>query len=644
MSSSSASTLPVDDALTAVGAAVDEMLWLWDGATGRVTFTNAAFERVWGCTAADLGAGRETLVAWVAPDDRERVRTARGALPGPGGIVEYKVQQPGTQVRAPRLVRLREQAFTVRDARGGETVVHIAKDVTWQFDTTAALRAEISRRTDAERNLNDANARLQALVATANDAVITIDTASRVMDWNNAAERMFGYGRAEVLGRSLTELIIPHCHRDQHTAGIARYLQGGKPHFLNRRVETKALRRNGEEFDAELSVWPVRTAEGLTFSSFVRDISRRQAAAKALSDSEAKYRTVVENVNEGILVTANGRILYANPKAIALTGVDEATALATPFIDFIHPDDRERVLANHVRRLKGEPVENHYQFRVLREDGSARWLEISAVLFEWMGTPATLNFLTDVTQRRQADEDMQNSLRRERELSEMKSRFVAVASHEFRTPLAAILSSVELLDDYGSRLPADERKEIVGLIKTAVTRMNGMVEQVLVTSKLESGRFVFAPVPVSVPALLAQLAAELDQANPQASRIAMQCEGVEQRRLVDAQLLRHILTNLLGNALKYSPADSAVDCGFSADGDWLQLVVRDRGIGIPAADRPRLFQSFHRGTNVGNIPGTGIGLHIVKECVDLHQGSIEVDSEPGSGTAFRVRLKAPVAR
>src|SRR5204863_452028 len=142
--------------------------------------------------------------------------------------------------------------------------------------------------------------------------------------------------------------------------------------------------------------------------------------------------------------------------------------------------------------------------------------------------PATLNFLTDVTERRQIEQDMRAALARERELSELKSRFVAVASHEFRTPLAAILSSIELLDDYGPRLPEDERKEIVGLIKNAVTRMNKMVEQVLITSRLEAGRFVFEPRPSSVPDLLVQVAAEMDQAHPQAARISMRCEGVEQ--------------------------------------------------------------------------------------------------------------------
>ena len=634
-----------DDGIAQLAQAIEEMLWVWDAATHRVVYTNPAFERFWGLNAARLGPGPDVLLDRVLAEDAPMLRQLRRGLPLAGYVEEFRVKAPPAKgQKAWRNARLRERAFATHGPNGETRVTHVARDVSWQVDTTAQLRAEISRRTDAERNLSDATARLEALIATANDPVITIDEKSRIMDWNEAAVRVFGWSRSEAMGQVLTELIIPPVHRKWHEAGIERFLADGSSQIFQRRVETRALKRSGEEFDVELSVWPVRTAAGYTFSSFVRDISRRKAQARALAESEAKYRKVVENVNEGILVTAGGRIVYANPKALEQTGQDLETAKSKPFIEFIHPDDRERVLANHMKRLRGEPVENHYQFRVVHVDGSIRWLEISGVLFEWQGEPATLNFLMDVTERRQVEQDMRNALARERELSQLKSRFVAVASHEFRTPLAAILSSVELLDDYGARLPDSERREIVQQIRSAVKRMNGMVENILMTSKLEAGRLAFDPVPRSVPDLLVQVAAEMDQANPQASRIEMRCDGLEEPRLLDAKLVRHILVNLLGNALKYSPPDSAVECYVATEDDDDRLVfsVQDRGIGIPPADLPRLFETFHRGANVGNIQGTGIGLNIVKECVELHQGTIAVESEPGRGTIFHVHLPAPV--
>lgn len=627
------------DWLPGMADSLDELVWIWDAATGEVLHANPPFMRFLGGE-LPLATGRELLLDRAAAGDAVQMRHAREKLPVTGYIHEYRLSIPARVGQPSRVARIRERAFGC----GGSCVMHVARDVSWQFDTTAQLNAEITRRADAERNLSDATARLEAMLSTANDPVITIDELSRIIDWNQAAERVFGWSREEAVGHVLTELIIPPEHRAMHQAGIERFLSDGTAQIFNRRVETFALRRSGEEFDVELSVWPVRTSAGYTFSSFIRDISRRKAAARALAESEAKYRKVVENVNEGILVTAGGRILYANPKALAITGLDEETAMSKPFTEFIHPDDRQLVLANHMRRIRGEQVENYYHFRVIHADGRERWLEISAVLFEWQGSAATLNFLTDVTERLKAEQDMRTALARERELSELKSRFVAVASHELRTPLAGILSSVELLENYGNRLPDSERQELVEQIRTAVARMNGMVEQVLLTSKLESGHFVFDPRPQSVPSLLVQLAAEMDQSHPQARRIAMSCEGLEDNRLVDSQLVRHILVNLLSNALKYSPPDSEVECRAhaGAEGD-LVFHVKDRGIGIPAEDLPRLFETFHRGANVGSIQGTGIGLHIVNECVALHRGRIEVDSEIGRGTVFQVRLQAPAA-
>ncbi|RYX92123.1 MAG: PAS domain S-box protein [Comamonadaceae bacterium] len=372
------------------------------------------------------------------------------------------------------------------------------------------------------------------------------------------------------------------------------------------------------------------------------DLDTQAQLRAALADSEARYRRVVENVNEGIIITAGGRILYANPRSLELTGLDEETVKTRPFTEFIHPDDREMVLSNHVRRLRGEQVETRYHFRAIHVSGDIRWLETSAVVFEWLGQPATLNFLTDVTLKRQVEQDIRTALERERELSELKSRFVAVASHEFRTPLAAILSSVELLDDYGDSFPADERKEILGLIKTAVKRMNGMVEQVLMTSRLESRGFQLELRPMPVAELLGQITAEVDRANSRVRRVTLSCTGLAEMRQLDERLLRHIVANLLTNAMKYSPPGTPVTCTAEGRGDMLALHIADQGIGIPQADLPRLFETFHRGTNVGNIQGTGIGLHIVKECVDLHLGTIHVDSTVGQGTTFRVALRAPV--
>ncbi len=629
-------------------------------------------------------------------------------------------------------------------------------------DTAPSLEA-------TRRALEDVSRHARLLIETANDAVVTIGEDSLVMDWNGTAERMFGFPRAEALGRPLTDLIVPHRHREAHYTGLQRYLATGQSKMMNRRVETSAMHRDGHEFPVELSIWPVPMDAGHIFSAFIRDISDRRAAERALRESEEKYRIVVENANEGIVVSQDGMLKYANPRALALTDRTLDNALTTPFIEMVHPEDRARVYNNYVRRMRGEPVEPSYRFRAITPSGIVRWLQINAVAISWDSRPATLNFLADVTEevaleadlaetlrqreailqttavgimfiqqgrirwinsalersmlgweegetlgktgeiafgdhgdwsrflalcipalerdgryegdwevrrkdgspwwchmsakaldarnlgagtiwffldisaRKRAEEETRRALERERELSELKTRFVSLTSHEFRTPLAAILSSLELLEDFGAELPAPERKELIRLAKAAVAKMAGMIDQVMLIGRAESDQLAFRPQPVAIAGWAERLVEETLHATGGRCPIEFRTSGAAATRLVDTNLLGHALGNLLDNAVKYSPAGSPVAFTVAESEEAVAFEVSDSGVGIPAEDQPRLFESFHRGRNVGNIEGTGLGLAIVKQCVELHGGSIAFESEPGAGTRFHVCVPAPVA-
>jgi PAS domain S-box-containing protein len=637
-------------------------------------------------------------------------------------------------------------------------------------DAPAAEAATANLALDAARRaLEDMSRRARLLIDTANDAVVTIDASSIVIDWNRTAERMFGWPRDEAVGRVITDLIVPPAHREAHHRGMQRFLRDRTPGILNRRIEITAIDRSGREFDIELSVWPVEAGQTYTFSAFIRDISERRRAEGRLRASEEKYRLVVENANEGIVVSQDGMLKFANPRALALTERTLEQALTTPFIEMVHPDDRARVYGNYVRRLRGEPVEPFYVFRALASSGEVRSLQISAVAIEWEGRPATLNFLTDVTRqvalqahlgetlaereailettavgimfiqngrikwingaleqsmlgwedgeiigrtgevafadhadwsrflrecipalertglyagdwqvrrkdgspwwchmsakalrtadlgagtiwffldisaRKRAEEEVRRALTRERELSELKTRFVSITSHEFRTPLATILSSIELLEDFGGDMPQAERREVIRMIKAAISKMTGMLDQVMLIGRGESDRLEFRPEPADPEALAAAIARETEHALRRRCEIRVSARGAAGQRLLDAKLLAHVLGNLLGNAVKYSPAGAVVDLELEAAPDSLTFLVTDRGIGIPPEDHARLFESFHRARNVGNIEGTGLGLAIVKQCIELHGGTVDFESTQGKGSTFIVCLPAPGA-
>ncbi len=247
--------------------------------------------------------------------------------------------------------------------------------------------------------------------------------------------------------------------------------------------------------------------------------------------------------------------------------------------------------------------------------------------------------IIDITARKQAERRLLQTLEHERELNELKTNFVSMVSHEFRTPLGIISSSAEILGRYFDRLDAATRREHLDTIVRSTRVLGTMMEEVLLLGRFESGRMQFTPKPVDLVAFARGLAGEIGAATDRACPIEVATEGDLTGALSDDFLLRHIFTNLLSNAVKYSPAGSAVEFSITRDGADAVCRVRDRGIGIHPEDVRHLFQAFRRGRNVGARPGSGLGLVIVQRCVQLHGAEIHFESDPGQGTCVTVRLR-----
>lgn len=229
-------------------------------------------------------------------------------------------------------------------------------------------------------------------------------------------------------------------------------------------------------------------------------------------------------------------------------------------------------------------------------------------------------------------------LNKEKELGELKANFVSMVSHEFRTPLSAILAATGSLEYYYQQMTQDERKERLSIIVEEVKLMTQMLEEVLLIGKAESGNLEFNPEPVNLIDFCEETIKKVKLIFSTQPQILFTYKGNNSGIKVDKKLMSHIITNLLNNAVKYSSPEKMIFFEVSNDGISAIFIIKDEGLGIPEKDIKRLFEPFHRADNVSTIPGSGLGLSIVKRALVLHRGTIQVTSKINKGTKFTVTI------
>lgn len=241
-------------------------------------------------------------------------------------------------------------------------------------------------------------------------------------------------------------------------------------------------------------------------------------------------------------------------------------------------------------------------------------------------------------QLRNLESQLREALDREKEVSDLKSRIIFTISHEYRTPLMTILSSVELLEKYRHRLNDSQQVKHFWRIQSAVKHMTNLVNDLLFINQAEFERLDFRPVLLNLVTFCQELVCPIQSTISAKHRLIFSSKRDWEPISGDPKILRQIITNLISNAIKYSPDGGTILVQLNGDKEKVILQIIDQGIGIPEEDQPKLFESFSRASNVGIIPGTGLGLSIVKSCVDLHGGKIHLESEVGVGTTFTITL------
>ena len=383
-----------------------------------------------------------------------------------------------------------------------------------------------------------------------------------------------------------------------------------------------------------------------------RDVHDRRQAEEALAAERNLLRTLIDNLPDQIYAKdQDGKFVLSNAAHNHRLGVAcEQEVLGKTDFDLYPQELAERYYGNDRDVIvHGKTISELEEPSLTVDAAPATVLTTKAPLYDKSHNIIGLVGSThDITQRKQMEQQLREAeklhvtLEKEKELSELRNQFMSTISHEFRTPLATILSSSELLERYESRLTSERKLECLKTIQMQVSHLTALLQDFAMIIRVQNDRITFEPQPVNVQLLCEEIVAELRTTCEPDRPVQLSTEGMLEEVGADKRLLRYILVNLLGNAVKYSPLASPISLNVTREGSQMVFAVSDQGIGICPEDYARLFDPFFRGRNVGNINGTGLGLKIVKDCVDIYDGSITVESNNGVGTRFIVRLPTAI--
>ncbi len=417
-----------------------------------------------------------------------------------------------------------------------------------------------------DKQYADVLLRLNAIIETANDGIITIDENAMMDVINPAAAKLFGFTISEMHGRNVN-MLMPEPEATYHDQYLLNYLRTGIKKIIGIGREVRGQRKDGTVFPMRLSISEVNLHDRRIFTGIIHDLSEQKSAEERVIHLNAELEARVEQRTEE-LASAVNQLLETN------------------------------------RQLKYQVQEREAAENALR----------------------------------QTEQEIRKALEREKELSELKSRFVSMASHEFRTPLSTILSSADLVEAYTKEEQQEKRERHTNRIKSAVANLTNILNDFLSLSRLEEGRIEVHPRYFNLRDFSKETFEELN-ALLKSGQSIQHTENIESEEIwLDSRLLKNILFNLLSNAIKYSDPGKPIYCKMDLQENQLKITIADEGIGIPKEEQQHVFSSFFRAHNVENIQGTGLGLNIVKRYLDLLEGDISFESELGKGTSFYITI------
>jgi PAS domain S-box-containing protein len=540
---------------------------------------------------------------------------------------------------------------TFRHKNGRAIPVEVNVEMVWDEDGEPlhiqSIVRDIAERRAAEMALRESEERYRTTISSISEGIVLQGIDGKIQLCNAAAERILGLTAEQMMGRTSIDPRWAAVHEDgspfpgeTHPAMVT--LRTGEPLTD---VVMGVHKPDGSLTWISINSRPIVEMEGGEATAVVTtftDISERRQMIESLRQSEQRLELAARAGGIGVWDwdVQNDTHLW-DERMFALYGMDPAQTKAgyNTWVNALHPDDLNQAIAQIEAALQGHKPYN-LEFRIIWPDDSVKYLlGLASVLRDAAGTPLRMVGINmDITSRKESEETLRSALEKERELGELKTRFVSMTSHEFRTPLATILATTETLTIYRNRMDETQIDARLDKIRQQVNHLKLMMDDVLQLARIQAERMPFNPKEDDLDGLCHEIIEEYHSQQANRGRINYTPAQTHLTAYFDRQLMRQAIGNLVSNALKYSANDQLVFVTLEVEDEQIKLSVKDNGIGIPQKDLAHMYDPFHRAGNVGVISGTGLGLPITKRAVEMHGGEISVMSETDKGTTFVITM------
>ncbi|MEO6883472.1 MAG: PAS domain S-box protein [Bacteroidia bacterium] len=497
------------------------------------------------------------------------------------------------------------------------------------------------------------------LFESAGEALFVVNTKGIIQLMNVRACEMFGYEESELVGQPL-EILLPESDRKAHVKHRKDYNEAPRRRSMGMGMDLRGIRKDGKQLPIEVSLNYFESGGEMFIMSLVTDISERRkveesvrklneelenkvnSRTKELKESQQLYQVIARNFPAGTINVFDRKLNYVFVEGMELFkyGVTSEKLVGTSYLDRVSEEIREEIKTKLLEVFAGKNATFEIQFK-------GRFYSMNAVALNNSEGKIEQILLVEqnITAQKTAEEDVKTALIKEQELNQLKSRFVSMASHEFRTPLSTILSSTALIEAYlepekfNFETIKNKTDKHLKRIKSSVGNLTNILNDFLSLDKLELGKIQPQSIEFNIKQFLIELTEEIQTTLKSGQKINYSHTSEVVDVFLDGQMLRNIVINLLSNASKYSPEESTIKLTSNIERNNLIIMITDQGIGIPEVEQEKIFERFFRAKNVTNIQGTGLGLNIVKRYVDLMKGEISFSSKEGEGTTFKLIIK-----